>query len=65
MFGIGIALMHIADYLTRRKYDKKEKMGGAKLERPIEKEQCDVCGNHFGSEGELRDHMEIHHTNTS
>jgi hypothetical protein len=26
MFGFGIALMHIADYFTRRKYDKKERL---------------------------------------
>jgi hypothetical protein len=25
MFGFGIILMHLADYLTRRKYNKKRK----------------------------------------
>jgi hypothetical protein len=25
MFGFGIVLMHIADYLTRRKYDKERR----------------------------------------
>jgi hypothetical protein len=25
MFGIGIVLMHLADYLTRKKSDKREK----------------------------------------
>jgi hypothetical protein len=25
MFGFGIVLMHIADYLTRRKYDKEKR----------------------------------------
>ena len=25
MFGLGIILMHLADYLTRRKYDKKRR----------------------------------------
>ena len=65
MFGIGIALMHIADYLTRRKYDKEEKTREAKSGRPIEKEQCYICGNYFGSKRELQDHIKIHHTNTS
>jgi hypothetical protein len=62
MFGIGIALMHIADYLTRRKYDKGEKTRGAKSGR---EEQCHICRNYFGSKRELQDHMKIHHTNTS
>lgn len=25
MYGFGIVLMHIADYLTRRKYDKEKR----------------------------------------
>jgi hypothetical protein len=57
--------MHIADYLTRRKYDKEEKTREAKSGRPIEKEQCYICGNYFGSKRELQDHIKIHHTNTS
>ena len=28
MFGIGIILMHLADYFTRRKYDKKRRRSG-------------------------------------
>jgi hypothetical protein len=25
MFGLGIILMHLADYFTRRKYEKRKK----------------------------------------
>jgi hypothetical protein len=32
MFGFGIALMHIADYFTRRKYDKKERISKSEEE---------------------------------
>jgi hypothetical protein len=26
MFGLGIILMHLADYFTRRKYEKRKKV---------------------------------------
>jgi hypothetical protein len=37
MFGFGIVLMHIADYLTRRKYDKEKRRRRSKKEELVDK----------------------------
>ena len=37
MFGFGIVLMHIADYLTRRKYDKEKKRRRSEKEELVDK----------------------------
>jgi hypothetical protein len=62
MFGFGIALMHIADYFTRRKYDKKERISKCEEEyQRIEGKQCHTCGNHFDSKIALEDHINRKH----
>jgi hypothetical protein len=37
MFGFGIVLMHIADYLTRRKYDKEKRRRRSEKEELVDK----------------------------
>jgi hypothetical protein len=39
MFGFGIVLMHIADHLTRRKYDKEKRTRRRRSENeePVDK----------------------------
>ena len=65
MFGFGIALMHIADYFTRRKYDNKERISKSEGEYQwIEGKQCDTCGNHFDSKMALEDHINRKHPGT-
>jgi hypothetical protein len=62
MFGFGIALMHIADYFTRRKYDKKERVSKSEEEYKMkEGKQCQTCGDHFDSEMELEVHINRKH----
>jgi hypothetical protein len=62
MFGIGIALMHIADYFTRRKYDKKERISKSEEEyQRIEGKKSHTCGNHFDSKMALEDHINRKH----
>jgi hypothetical protein len=38
MFGFGIILMHLADYYTRRKYDKKRRRQKEKEEQAEDKQ---------------------------
>jgi hypothetical protein len=62
MFGFGIALMHIADYFTRRKYDKKERISKSEEEyQRIEGKKRYTCGNHFDSKMALEDHINKKH----
>ena len=62
MFGFGIALMHIADYFTRRKYDKKEMDSKSEEEyKRKEGKQCQTCGDHFDSEMALEAHINRKH----
>jgi hypothetical protein len=66
VFGFGIAFMHIADYFTRRKYDKKERI--SKSEEEYQREEgkhCRICGDHFDSEIALEDHINRNHPGTS
>ena len=66
MFGFGIALMHIADYFTRRKYDKKERISKSEEENQREEgKHCRICGDHFDSEIALEDHINRKHPSTS
>ena len=58
--------MHIADYFTRRKYDKKERI--SKSEEEYQREEgkhCRTCGDNFGSEMALEDHINRKHPGTS
>ncbi|MDQ3837715.1 MAG: hypothetical protein M3297_00430 [Thermoproteota archaeon] len=65
MFGFGIALMHIADYFTRRKYDKKERISQDKEEYRGERvKQCDICGARFENGTTLEDHIISNHSGT-
>jgi hypothetical protein len=65
MFGFGIALMHIADYFARRKYDKKERISQYKEGYRGEKaNQCDICGAHFENGTTLQDHVNSKHPGT-
>jgi hypothetical protein len=62
MFGFGIALMHIADYFTRRKYDKKERISKSEEEyKRKEGKQCQTCGDHFDNEMALEAHINRKH----
>lgn len=62
MFGFGIALMHIADFFTRRKYDKKVRISKSEEEyQGNEGKQCHTCGNLFDSEMALEDHIKRKH----
>lgn len=62
MFGFGIALMHIADYFTRRKYDKKERISKSEEEyKRKEEKQCQICGDHFDSAITLEVHINRKH----
>jgi hypothetical protein len=62
MFGFGIALMHIADYFTRRKYDNKERISKSEEEyKRKEGIQCQICGDHFDSEMALEVHIDRKH----
>jgi hypothetical protein len=62
MFGFGIALMHIADFFARRKYDKKERISESEEEyQRKEGKQCHTCGDHFNSEMALENHMKRKH----
>ena len=65
MYGFGIALMHIADYFTRRKYDKKERISKSEeVHQRKEGKQCHTCGNYFDSEMALEDHINRKHPGT-
>jgi hypothetical protein len=65
MFGFGIALMHIADYFTRRKYDKKERVSKSEEEyQRKEGKQCNTCGDYLDSEMALEDHINRKHPGT-
>jgi hypothetical protein len=65
MYGFGIALMHIADYFTRRKYDKKERISKSEeVCQRKEGKQCHTCGNYFDSEMALEDHINRKHPGT-
>ena len=45
------ALIHIADFFTRRKYDKKERISKSEEEyKRREGKQCHTGGDHFDSE---------------
>ena len=64
MFGFGIALMHmhITDFFTRRKYEKKERISKSEEEyQRKEGKQCHTCGDHFDSEMALEDHIKRKH----
>jgi hypothetical protein len=44
MFGFGIVLTHIADYLTRRKYDKeKRRRRRSEKEELVDKKYSIIC----------------------
>jgi hypothetical protein len=44
MFGFGTVLMHIADYLTRRKYDKeKRRRRRSEKEELVDKKYSIIC----------------------
>ncbi len=59
---VGIALMHIADRFTRRKYDKKERISKSEEEyQRKEGKQCHTCGDYFDSEMALEDHIKRKH----
>jgi hypothetical protein len=51
MWGFGIILMRLADYLESRKYNKRM--------------QCDVCGQKFDSIAETEEHRHNVHTSAS
>ncbi len=58
MFGFGIILMHLSDYLMRRKHNKQK----AKEQQVVGgKGQCDRCGKAFGTENELWNHTKEYH----
>ena len=62
MFGFGIALMHIADYFARRKYDKKERISQEKEEyQRRDVNQCLTCGDRFDSDTALKSHNKQKH----
>jgi hypothetical protein len=54
MWGIGIYLMHLADYLKGRK-DRREFVQGRKL--------CGICSQNFDTEEELEKHTRKEHSN--
>ena len=57
--------MHIADFFTRRKYDKKERISKSEEEYQREGKQCHTCGDHFDSDIALEDHIKRKHPGTS
>lgn len=62
MFGFGIALMHIADYFARRKYDKKERISQEKEEyQSRDVKQCPTCADRFDSDTALKNHIKQKH----
>jgi hypothetical protein len=50
MWGFGIYLMHLADYLAGRKHKKKAKT-------------CDVCGQQFRTIEDMEAHRRKEHPN--
>ena len=56
MFGLGIILMHVSDYLTRRKYNK-DKISKTD-EGKFRKKGFHEYGTIFDSEMELQDHID-------
>ncbi|HEY9385673.1 MAG TPA: hypothetical protein VIP70_01430 [Nitrososphaeraceae archaeon] len=66
MWGFGIYLMHLADWLTRRKYDKEKRRSREdKQEQLADRKQCRICRKNFGSEIELENHIKENHPNNT
>ncbi|CAN5470319.1 hypothetical protein BH18THE2_BH18THE2_13770 [soil metagenome] len=54
--------MHIADFFTRRKYDKKVRISKSEEEyQRNEGKQCHTCVDLFDSEMALEDHIKRKH----
>jgi hypothetical protein len=64
MWGFGIYLMRLADWLTRRKYDKEKRRSNEdKQEQLTDRKQCHICGKDFDNEVKLDSHMKKKHPN--
>jgi hypothetical protein len=61
MWGFGIYFMHLADYLTRRKYDKEERRKEARKQRIVDRKECRICGKDFDNGSRLDMHMKEKH----
>jgi hypothetical protein len=62
MWGFGMYLMHLADYLTRRKYDKEK--GREPKQQLAYRDKCRVCRKGFSSKIELDNQMKKKHPNS-
>ena len=60
MWGFGMYLMHLVDYLTRRKYNKS-KTREVRQRQLIDRKQCSICGKDFSGEIQLDDHIKKKH----
>jgi hypothetical protein len=60
MWGFGIYLMHLVDYLARRNHDKKERRSKTEQHLNATKE-CHICGKDFYSET-LDSHIKEKHS---
>ena len=61
MWGFGMYLMHLADYLTRRKYNKEERRKESRQQRIVDRKKCRICGKDFDNGSRLGTHMKEKH----
>jgi hypothetical protein len=58
--------MHIADYFTRRKYNKKERISQEKEDyQSRDIKQCPSCADRFDSDAALKNHIKQKHPRVS